>query len=432
MADLSKTLKNPAYLRSSLTLLLFFASWGIWWSFFQIWLTNEDHGLGLDGAQVGTIYAVNSLATLIIMFLYGTGQDRLGTKRHIAILIAVITTLIGPFMTLVYEPLLRTQFMLGVVIGAIVLSAGFMAGVGLLEALAERFSRRFGFEYGQARAWGSFGYAMVALAAGFLFTINPHLNFWIASGFGLALLLIQLFWKSPRHAVGPHGDEEPSTPGIHEMVGLLRMPSLWQVIVFVLFSWTFYTVFDQQMFPEFYTNLFSTQERGQQVYGVLNSAQVFTEAAMMGVVPIIMRKVGVRTALLMGVSVMFFRITGCALLSDPVAVSAVKMLHAIEVPLFILPIFRYFTLHFSTALSATLYMVGFQISAQIGNVLMSAPLGALRDAVGYQRTFMVIAGIVAASGVYAFYVLKKDDQDVLGDPFVRSGSTPVVGTEAGS
>lgn len=186
------------------------------------------------------------------------------------------------------------------------------------------------------------------------------------------------------------------------------------------------------MFPEFYTNLFSTQERGQQVYGVLNSAQVFTEAAMMGVVPIIMRKVGVRPALLMGVSVMFFRITGCALLSDPVAVSAVKMLHAIEVPLFILPIFRYFTLHFSTALSATLYMVGFQISAQIGNVLMSAPLGALRDAVGYQRTFMVIAGIVAASGVYAFYVLKKDDQDVLGDPFVRSGSTPVVGTEAGS
>ena len=36
---IKQQLKNPAYQQSSLTLLLFFASWGVWWSFFQIWLT---------------------------------------------------------------------------------------------------------------------------------------------------------------------------------------------------------------------------------------------------------------------------------------------------------------------------------------------------------------------------------------------------------
>lgn len=353
------------------------------------------------------------------MFFYGTMQDRLGIKRHLTILVGIIAASVGPFMIFVYEPLLKNQFTVGLIIGSIVLSAGFMSGVGLMEAMAERLSRRYSFEYGQARMWGSFGYALVALVAGFLFTINPHLNFWAASGFGIGLLLTQLLWKSPKTAADGTTPKNTTQPGLAEMVGLLRMPSLWLIIVFVLFSWTFYTVFDQQMFPQFYTSLFETPERGEQVYGILNSAQVFLESLMMGVVPLVMRKVGVRTTLLMGVAVMFFRILGCGLLVDPVAVSAVKMLHALEVPLFILAIFRYFTLHFNPALSATLYMVGFQISAQVGNVIMSTPLGALRDKIGYQPTFLVIAATVLGAGIYAFFTLKKDNQQVLGDPFIR-------------
>ncbi|NLA29311.1 MAG: hypothetical protein GX875_06630, partial [Propionibacterium sp.] len=93
-----------------------------------------------------------------------------------------------------------------------------------------------------------------------------------------------------------------------------------------------------------------------------------------------------------------------------------------------LPIFRYFTLHFNPALSATLYMVGFQISAQIGNVILSRPLGMLRDSIGYQPTFLVISGIVLLAGVYAFFTLKKDDQQVLGDPFLRDNQIEVVST----
>ncbi|MFT0847606.1 MFS transporter [Actinomycetaceae bacterium L2_0104] len=422
MASFAKSFKNTGYLQSSLNLLLFFMSWGIWWSFFQLWLKKDvaDGGLGFTNTQVGTLYAVNSGATLILMFFYGTIQDRLGYKRTIQAFIAAISALVGPFMIFVYEPLLKSNFMLGVVIGSVVLSAGFMAGVGLLEALAERFSRRYNFEYGQARMWGSFGYAVVALAAGFLFTIDPHLNFWAGSVLGLLNLLLVLLWKAPV----PEEEEksvleEASTPGIREMVGVLRMPALWVVIVLVFFSWTFYTVFDQQMFPDFYTGLFSSHEVGERTYGVLNSVQVFAEAAMMGVVPIIMRKLGVKNTLLLGFVVMTVRILGCALLSDPVAVSAVKMLHALEVPLCILPIMRYFTLHFNPALSATLYMVGFQIASQLGNVVLSPVLGALNDARGYHFTFFLISGVVAASAVAGYLLLKNDDQQVLGDPFVR-------------
>ncbi|ORC16012.1 galactoside permease [Rothia nasimurium] len=415
-----QALKNPSYLQSSTTFLLFFASWGIWWSFFQIWLTNEEQGLGFSGAQVGTLYSVNSIGTLIIMLFYGTTQDRLGLKRNLAIFASAIMALIGPFMIWVYRPLLETNFMLGVVVGAIVLSFGFLAAAGLLEAISERYSRVYNFEYGQARMWGSIGYALVALIAGFLFTITPNINFWLGSLFGLLCLLVQLFWKNaPIPADATALNTSQSTPGVREMVGLLRIKSLWAIIGFVFLSWTFYTVFDQQMFPEFYTNLFDTQERGQQVYGVLNSVQVFLEALMMGLVPLIMRRYGVKTTLMMGIGVMLIRILGCAIFTDPVIISLVKMLHAPEVALCILPVFRYFTLHFNPALSATLYMVGFQIASQIGNVILSPVLGSVRDAIGYQPTFYLIAGVVALAFVYGLFILKNDDEQVDGDPFIR-------------
>lgn len=432
LANLKASIRNRSYLQSSVAILLFFASWGIWWSFFQLWLTKSaaDGGLGMNGTQVGTVYSVNSAATLVFMLIYGTMQDRLGTKRHLAILIGVLATLVGPFANYVYKPLLQSNFMLGVIVGAIVLSAGFLAAAGLLEALTERLSRVNSFEYGQARMWGSFGYALVALVAGFLFVVNPALNFWIGSAFGALLLVVQLFWKMPQTEESEATRKAMEPPSVKEMLATLRMPSLWMIIIFVIFSWTFYNLFDQQMFPDFYTSLFASKERGEQVYGVLNSVQVFTEAAMMGVVPIIMRKVGVRNALLMGVTVMAVRICGCAIFTDPVIVSCVKMLHAVEVPLFILPIFRYFTLHFNPKLSATLYMVSFQVSAQIGSVVLSAPMGALRDRIGYQPTFFVITAIVAAAGVYAFFVLKRDNVDVLGDPFVRDAAKKELASTA--
>ena len=172
---------------------MFFCSWGIWWSFFSRWLTDPTHGLGMTSAEQGQIYSINSLATLVIMFAYGAIQDQLGIKRKLVIFISAVAALVGPFVQFVYAPMLTaggaTRYA-GVLIGSIVLSAGFMAGCSLFEAVTERYSRKFGFEYGQSRAWGSFGYAIVALCAGFLFNINPLINFWVGSAFGLGMLLV--------------------------------------------------------------------------------------------------------------------------------------------------------------------------------------------------------------------------------------------------
>lgn len=419
MARTAKIWKNPSYLQSSTGIFLFFCSWGIWWSFFQRWLNS----MGLNGAEVGTIYSINSLATLILMFGYGVIQDNLGLKRRLVLVISTIAALVGPFVQFIYAPLMKTNMMAAAVIGSIVLSAGFMAGCSLIEAVTERYSRRFNFEYGQARAWGSFGYAIVALIAGIVFNINPMINFWLGSAFGVGMLIVYLTWypAEQRSALKEEADPqaEPSNPTLKEMFKVLRMPTLWVLIVFMLLTNTFYTVFDQQMFPTYYASLFANEATGNTVYGVLNSVQVFCESAMMGVVPILMRKIGVRNALLLGGTVMFLRIGLCGIFHDPVMISIVKMFHAIEVPLFCLPAFRYFTLHFNPKLSATLYMVGFQIASQVGQVIFSTPLGMLHDRLGNRPTFLTISAIVLAAVIYGFFVIKKDDEHVDGDPFIR-------------
>ena len=403
---------------------MFFCSWGIWWSFFSRWLTDPTHGLGMSSAEQGQIYSINSLATLVIMFVYGTIQDQLGIKRQRVIFISAVAACVGPFVQFVYQPMLTaggTTRFIGVLLGSIVLSAGFMAGCSMFEAVTERYSRKFGFEYGQSRAWGSFGYAVVALCAGFLFNINPMLNFWVGSICGLGMLCVYAFWvpAEQKEELKKEADPNaaPTNPSFKEMVSVLKMPTLWVLIVFMLFTNTFYTVFDQQMFPNYYASLFPTTEIGNATYGTLNSFQVFLESAMMGVVPIIMKKIGVRNSLLLGATVMFARIGLCGVFHDPVSVSIVKLFHSIEVPLFCLPAFRYFTLHFDTKLSATLYMVGFQIASQVGQVIFSTPMGALHDAMGDRPTFFTISAIVFAALVYGFFVIKKDDQEVGGDPF---------------
>ena len=420
MSNFKKYTANPFYMSNSLMILLFFTGWGIWWSFFQIWLTTKK---GFSGTQVGTIYSFNSAITLILMLVYGSLQDKLGIKKNLLIFCVSCEVFLGPFFTWVYVPLLKSNFIVGALIGSIYLSVAFLAASPTFEALAERMSRRFGFEYGQARAWGSFGYAVAALIAGFMFTLNAYLIFWIGSVFSIVLLLVLLFIKPENDTVivtkyesKSNNQDVNNSPSLLEILSVFKMPDLWKIVIFISMSWTFYTVFDQQMFPEFFTTFFGTETAGQQAYGVLNSLEVFLESIMMGIIPIMMRKTGVRKSLLIGLVIMVLRIGGCGLVTNPLGVSIIKLLHAPETAIFILAMFRYFTLHFDTRISTTLYMVGFQIAAQVGQIIFSTPFGLLHDKIGYQPTFLIVAGIVFISAIYAFFVLKKDDQDVYGQP----------------
>lgn len=410
--------KNPFYVSNSINILLFFAGWGIWWSFFQIWLTTKE---GFSGAQVGEIYSFNSAFSLVMNLVYSNIQDRLGIRRNLLIFCAVLQVLLGPFFTFLFVPMLRAHFLMGAIIGSCYLTLAYLSASPMFEALTERVSRRFNYQYGSARGWGSFGYATSALIAGFLFTIDPALLFWMGSGIAIVLLIFLLVWDPVRNEKDVAKfensmvkDRENSKPSSKDFLNIFKIRSLWEIAIFLVFSGTFYTIFDQQMFPQFFTQFFKTQAIGDHMYGILNSVEVFLEAIMMGLVPLLMKKIGVRRTILVGVTFMFIRIGGCGLITNPVGVSIIKLLHAPETAIFCVVMFRYYTLHYDPRVSATINIVT-GIAGAFGQILLSTPLGMMRDHIGYQPTFLVIAGIVFCAGLYGYFIIRKDDQEVNGE-----------------
>lgn len=404
-----ETVENKNYWFSSGYLITFYAAWSLWWSFYAIWLKST---IGLSGEQLGIVYAANSAAAMFFMIFYGIIQDKLQIGKAVITFQSIMMLLIGPFMIYVYEPLLKHDFILGACIGAPVLSAGFISGCALVDSFIERISRLFGFEFGPARFWGSFGYAAATFVAGILFGINPHINFWMASAVAAIFFTINILFK-PKHysQSSPESDnnlvvEKTSTiPTMSEIVSLFGMKKFWLFVFFIIGTNSFYTIYDQQLFPNFYTTFFTQQEWGYKVYGYLNSFQVFLEAICMILAPYIIYKIGAKRALLVAALVMICRIALSATLDNVYLISLVKLFHAIETPLFILAVFKYVVANFDERLSSTLYLVGFNISSNIGVIVLSWLVGKLFDTTGYSTTFYALAGIVLLILVIAIFTL---------------------------
>ena len=385
--SLSIPFKNPYYRIASGYSALFFICWSLWWSLYAIWLKQR---IGLTGAELGLLYALNQITSIVFMFGYGILQDKLGLKKTLMWVISAGLVLTGPFMTYIYQPLLLTHFYLGACVGALFLGIVYLAGFGLVETFSEKISRHFQFEYGTARSWGSLGYALGAFCAGILFSINPNINFWLVSLLGLLFVVLNARFTPPPSAL-----QQQKLITQQDFMQIIRDKHFWLFVVFVMGTWSFYTIFDQQLFPIFYTQLFHTPALGAQIYSYLNASQVILEALFMAITPLFVNRIGAKNALLLGVLIMAIRIFSCALSVNPYLISAVKLLHALEVPLCVIAVFKYSTLYFDKRLSSTIFLVGFQVASSLGVVMISFPIGALYDLYGYQYLFWMISAIVS-------------------------------------
>jgi len=398
---------NKNYLFSSSYLFFFFAAWSLWWSFYAIWLKNN---IGVSGSDLGTIYSINQFTSITFMILYGVIQDKLGIRKHLMWIISIILIATGPFLIYVYEPLLTSNFILGIILGSVLFSLGYLSACGLIDSYVEKISRKFGFEYGQARLWGCLGYAAAAAIGGVFFSINPHLNFWGVSLVGILFFVTNICYKPTkslkRKEVQQKSDSYNSI-ALNDFVIIFKDPKFWGLIIFILGTWSFYNIYDQQLFPVFYANLFSDPKIGASVYGQLNSVQVILEGIGMACIPLLINRIGAKYSLLLGGIIMTCRILGSAIFEDIYIISFIKMLHAIEVPLFVISIFKYNAINFDKRLSSTLFLVGFQIATSIGIIVLSIPIGMLFDDVGYHTIFFIISCVVIASLIVGSFTLSN-------------------------
>lgn len=402
MIQLPRSTKN--YWLLSICLFSFFLTWSFAFSLFPIWLNQY---IGLSGERTGLIFSLNSLTALLIMPLYGIIQDKLGIKRSLLFAVGVLLILSGPFFIFIYAPLLKSYFYLGAIIGGIYFSITFLAGVGVVETYVERIGRKTGFEFGKARMWGSLGWACATFFTGYLFNINPHINFYLGSACAVIFMVALLFVST-----APTEGEKPAAGtslNARDALGLLRIPSFWAFATYVIGVNCVYYVYEQQ-FPIYFSSLFPSNAEGNSMYGYLNSLQVFLEAGGMFLAPFLVNKIGAKNGLLLAGAIMACRVLGSGFATTPLEISAMKLLHAVELPIMLIAVFKYIANNFDQRLSSTLYLVGFQFMTQVASSGLSVIAGMMYDKLGFAASYKLMGIIVLCFLVISAFALRSDKQ----------------------
>ncbi|SDF66168.1 MULTISPECIES: oligosaccharide MFS transporter [unclassified Duganella] len=367
-------------------------------SLLALWLRST---LQLSGAETGIVFAANFIAAMCSQPVYGYVSDKIGMRKHVLWAVGVMCMLSGLFLVYVYGPLLKTHILAGAALGGIYLGITFIAGSYAIESYVDRIGRAYGFEYSRVRLWGSLGFASAAFLTGRLYNVDPHINFMLASCAGLLLVLMLAFWRLPEHAVSSATGEKLR---LADALALLRDKAFWRFMVFVLTVTNIYLVYDQQ-FPSYFASQFPDKATGAAMFGYLNSLQIFVEAAGLFVSPLLVRRIGAKYGLLLAGSIMIVRIAGSGLAVGPVSISAMKMLHSVELPILVVSVFRYIAYHFDNRLASTVYMVGVSFGHSLGLALLSPLVGKAYDLIGFNHTYLLLAAIGAVFLLLSVFAL---------------------------
>ena len=383
----------------------FFLTWSFSFSLFPLWLNQT---IGLTGEAMGVIFSFNAIAALFVMPCYGYIQDKLGLRKHILYFIAFMLILTGPFYVFVYGPLLQSYFYVGAALGGLFLAVAFNAGIGALESYVDRIARQANFEFGTARMWGSLGWAAATFFSGNVFNYDPNFNFWLATVCAMFFLLfIALVRFNLVSSQQINRSSNRQNLNLKLAVGLLFLPKFWAFIIFVMGVSSVYGVYDQQ-FAVYFASFFPSREQGNAVYGYLNSLQVFLEAIGLFLAPLLINKIGARNGLILSGVIMATRMIGSGFAEDVISISLMKLLHAAELPILLIAIFKYISATFDARLSATLYIVGFQFSTQIAASGMSIAAGMMYDSLGFANSYQIMGGIVLSFTVISYFLLSSD------------------------
>ena len=115
----------------------------------------------------------------------------------------------------------------------------------------------------------------------------------------------------------------------------------------------------------------------------------------MFITPALVNRMGARRALILAGCIMTMRILGSGLATEMLAISALKLLHAVELPILLVAMFKYIAAVFDSRLSTTLYMVGFLLFSQLSAMLLSPFFGYLYDQYGYAPSYLLIGSVMA-------------------------------------
>ncbi|MCX9024066.1 oligosaccharide MFS transporter [Citrobacter portucalensis] len=379
---------------------LYLFSWSATMSFFVIWTTQH---LGISATKIGIIYSINALIALMMQPVFGYISDKLGLKKRLLWILVLLLLPVGPFFIYVYAPLLVNAFWIGALLGGLYLGVIFNSGCGVVDSYLDKVSRRYAFEYGRVRMWGSLGWAAATWLTGKYIDTNPDITFWMGS---IAILLAGICFLFTKIDLTQEEVNETESLKVSNALQLLQNKQFWMLMIFMLFVNQIYDTYDQQ-FAQYFSMQFSTRAEGNHWFGILGSIQVVFETIFLAIVPWFVNRVGAKRALIIAGGIMTARILGSAIELGPVWIASMKMAHAIEKPLIVVSLFKFIAANFDNKLSSTVYLL-MLFSASLATTIYSPLAGYLYDSVGFINTYIIFGSVAGTFTVFSSIMLKDN------------------------
>lgn len=152
------------------------------------------------------------------------------------------------------------------------------------------------------------------------------------------------------------------------------------------------------------------------MYGYLNSFRVFLEAAGMFCAPWLVNRIGAKNGLIFAGMVMALRMVASGLVEGPLLISITKLLHAVELPVLLVAIFKYNSLNFDKRLSSTLYTVGFACTSSVIATVLSPLAGYSYEKYGFAQSYLIMGLLVFCTTFISIFLLRSS----------RSSSDPMM------
>jgi len=374
------------YYKISSFIFLYFFTWSASIGLLAIWLGQKAN---LSGTVIGTVFAVNGIFSVILKPIYGYILDRIGMSKYLLYFVVLMSALMAPFFIYVYQPLLLSNTLLGIIVGAIYLSFAWYAGVAACESYSDRYSRLNSMEFGQIRMWGSLGWAVASSFSGLLFNISPAWNFMMGSVASVVMFIVLLSLKVNVNAARA-GDvlaKDKIVPG--DVYALLRNRKFWAFCLYVAgVAWMMFIA--EQQFSRYFVTFFDDVHQGNAVFGYLGTVQSGMEFVMYMVIPLVVNYIGAKRGLLIVGLVVGARLIISGLCDSHLLISVLKPLYGLEICLLLVSVFKYIAEHFDKRVNATMYLLGYQAMLYVGNVVVSSPAGLLYDRIGFENTYIIM------------------------------------------
>lgn len=396
--------RRKIYITLSLFILVYFFSWKATLDTYSFWLSEK---IGLDGVAIGIVFAVNGFCAVLIKPVYGFLIDRLGLRKDLLFFISLISITVFPFFFYIYKPLLQHVLYLGIVVGAVFLSMGYYAGCAAAESYLDRFGRLFDLEFGQIRMWGAIGSVFSAASTGYIFNINPMINFGISSAGALVILIIVLTMKIEVSDEVKNRIISKEKTTLKDITALFRLRKFWTFVLYVCgVVWVLFVA--EQQYPRFFITFYASKEAGHQMYGYLGAASLGCEFLFMMIAPGIVNRLGPKAGMLITGFVVAARFIGSGLVTSALAIGIIKLSWGIEMSFLLVSVFKYLEMNFDKKVNGTMYLLGYQSVNYVGTVLLSPLSGYLYEKIGFADTYLLMGCTVLLFTVISAVLLTNN------------------------